>query len=169
MNSCHVISWFPSPCAVHSRFGVALHTTLPHAVGHGVTDGRHHHAEFHRPVIQIQRPYTGKMSSQVPVHPGALDTDQSSEIQTGPIRIWGSKIILRDSRLVSWVSFSSSWSFFTYLGHHNLHRSCFLSRSWWTGWLMRHSGFPTETKINHNNITKKLNCIFIIHLYIKYV
>lgn len=75
------------PGAVYPGFGVFLHTALPYAVGHGVPDGSHHHAEFHRPVVQVQRPYTGQMCTQVPVHPGALDTDQSAEVQTSPVWI----------------------------------------------------------------------------------
>ncbi len=105
------------PGAVHPGFGVCLHTALPYAVGHGVPDGRHHHAELHRPVVQVQRPYAGQMCAQVPVHPGALDTDQSAEVQTGPVRIWESETITSQFSLPKlhlmqfklWYTISVDW------------------------------------------------------------
>lgn len=39
----------------------------------------------------------------------------------------------------------------THWGRHSLHRSCFPSRSWWTGWSLHHSGFLIETTCHNNS------------------
>ena len=76
------------PAAVGARLAVALQSPLPHTVGHGVPDGRHHHAQLHGPVVQIQGAHAGQVGAQVPVDPRALDADQSPQVETGPVWIW---------------------------------------------------------------------------------
>lgn len=75
------------PAGVWSRFQVSLRVGLPHAVGELVADGRHHPDELQRPLVQVQRPDPGQVGAQVPVDARTLDADQSSEVQTRPVRV----------------------------------------------------------------------------------
>lgn len=81
----HTLSFLPA--GVWSRFQVSLCVRLPHAVGELVADGRHHPDELQRPLVQVQRPDPGQVGAQVPVDARTLDADQSSEVQTRPVRV----------------------------------------------------------------------------------
>ena len=67
---------------------MSLRVRLPHTVGELVADGRHHPDELQRPLVQVQRPDPGQVGAQVPVDARTLDADQSSEVQTCPVRVW---------------------------------------------------------------------------------
>lgn len=62
---------------------------LPRTVDHVVADGAENQRELSRQVVQRQRADAGQVGPQVPVDPGALDADQSAQVQAGPRRILG--------------------------------------------------------------------------------
>lgn len=73
------------PGGVWPGLHASLSVSLPHAVGHLVTDSRHHFDEFQRPIIQVERADPGQVCTQVPVNARALDANQSSEVETCPV------------------------------------------------------------------------------------
>lgn len=79
------------PAGVRPGFEASLGVGLPHAVGQLVADGRHHLDELQGPLVQVQGADPGQVGPQVPMDAGALDADQSAEVEAGPVRVCGTE------------------------------------------------------------------------------
>ena len=70
---------------------MALAALLPDAVCQLIPDWRHHLDELYRPVIQVERADPGEMRAKVSVYAWAFDTYEGSQIQAGPVRVYGKR------------------------------------------------------------------------------
>lgn len=70
---------------------MALAALLPDAVCQLVPNRRHHSDELYRPVIQVERADPGEVSAKVSVYTWAFNTYEGSQIQTGPVRVYGKR------------------------------------------------------------------------------
>lgn len=70
---------------------MALAALLPDAVCQLIPNWRHHLDELYRPVIQVERADPGEMRAKVSVYTWAFDTYEGSQIQAGPVRVYGKR------------------------------------------------------------------------------
>lgn len=76
------------PAGVRGGLQTPLCIGLPHAIGQIVSDGRHDFNKFKRPLIQVKRANAGQVCAEVTMDTRTLNTDQSTQIQTGPVGVW---------------------------------------------------------------------------------
>lgn len=75
------------PAGFRARLGAVLDRSFPHGVGQGVANGGHDHDQLERPVVQVQGAHAGEVGAQVAVDAGALDADERTQVQAGPVGV----------------------------------------------------------------------------------